>query len=63
VSWHRAVQPSRPLSLRGSYGNGRHRITAMFDAGVRRTVVLRRPARMLVALGLAGTPERAEPVT
>lgn len=31
-----AIQRRRPC-----YGNGRHRITAMFDSGVRRTAVLR----------------------
>jgi hypothetical protein len=36
------IRPSRLLRRRPGYGNGRHRITAMFDSGVRRTVVERR---------------------
>ena len=36
------IRPTRLLSRRPGYGNGRHRITAMLDSGVRRTVVERR---------------------
>jgi hypothetical protein len=36
-----AIQPTRLIRRRPCYGNGRHRITAMFDSGVRRTAVLR----------------------
>jgi len=35
LSQHSAIVPGRP------YGNGRHRVTAMLDAGVRRTVIIR----------------------
>lgn len=38
---HSAIQPGpRVSSGRRYYGNGRHRTTAMLDAGVRRTVVI-----------------------
>jgi hypothetical protein len=40
ASYH-AIQPTRLLCRRPGYANGRHRITAMFDSGVRRTIVLR----------------------
>jgi hypothetical protein len=33
------IRPTRLLRRRPGYGNGRHRITAIFDSGVRRTVV------------------------
>ncbi|MGW0836561.1 hypothetical protein [Streptomyces prunicolor] len=36
-----AVQPSGSRYLSRSYINGQHRVQAMLDAGVRRTVVLR----------------------
>ncbi len=36
-----AIQPTRLLRRRPGYTNGRHRITAMFDSGVRRTIVRR----------------------
>ncbi|MGH3265844.1 MAG: hypothetical protein ACRDNS_28055, partial [Trebonia sp.] len=36
-----AIQPTQLLRRRPRYGNGRHRVTAMFDSGVRRTAVLR----------------------
>lgn len=36
-----AIQPTRLLRRRPGYNNGRHRITAMFDSGVRRTIVRR----------------------
>jgi hypothetical protein len=36
-----AIRPTRLLRRRPGYNNGRHRITAMFDSGVRRTIVLR----------------------
>jgi hypothetical protein len=39
------IRPTRLLRRRPGYGNGRHRITAMFDSGVRRTVVERRRRR------------------
>jgi hypothetical protein len=35
------IRPTRLLRRRPGYENGRHRITAMFDSGVRRTVVER----------------------
>jgi hypothetical protein len=35
------IRPTRLLRRRPDYGNGRHRITAMFDSGVRRIVVER----------------------
>jgi hypothetical protein len=35
------IRPTRLLRRRPGYDNGRHRITAMFDSGVRRTVVER----------------------
>ena len=42
LSDHSAIQPGPRISLgRRYYGNGRHRTTAMLDAGVRRTVVIR----------------------
>jgi hypothetical protein len=41
LSVYRAIRPTRLLRRRPGYSNGRHRITAMFDSGVRRTVVLR----------------------
>lgn len=36
-----AIQLTRLLRRRPCYGNGRHRVTAMFDSGLRRTAVLR----------------------
>ncbi len=44
LAGYTAIQPTRLLRRRPGYNNGRHRITAMFDSGVRRTIVLRRPA-------------------
>jgi hypothetical protein len=42
LSDHSAIQPGPRMSLgRRYYGNGRHRTTAMLEAGVRRTVVIR----------------------
>lgn len=41
LSRHTAIQPTRLLRRRPGYHNGRHRITAMFDSGVRRTIVRR----------------------
>jgi len=41
LAGHSAIQPTRLLRRRPGYNNGRHRITAMFDSGVRRTIVLR----------------------
>ena len=42
LSDHSGIQPGPRISLgRRYYGNGRHRTTAMLDAGVRRTVVIR----------------------
>jgi len=35
------IRPTRLLRRRPGYENGRHRITAMFDSGVRRTVIER----------------------
>jgi len=37
----KTIRPTRLLRRRPRYGNGRHRITAMFDSGVRRTVIER----------------------
>ena len=39
---NKTIRPTRLLQRRPGYGNGRHRITAMLDSGVRRTVVERR---------------------
>lgn len=36
-----AIQPTRLIRRHPGYGNGRHRITAMFDSGVRQIAVLR----------------------
>jgi hypothetical protein len=41
LAGYSAIQPTRLLRRRPGYNNGRHRITAMFDSGVRRTIILR----------------------
>jgi hypothetical protein len=41
LSEFRAVQPGPRFRFRPGYTNGRHRTTAMLDAGVRRTVIVR----------------------
>jgi hypothetical protein len=41
LTGYTAIQPTRLLRRRPGYNNGRHRVTAMFDSGVRRTIVLR----------------------
>ncbi len=38
---HSAIQPGPRFRLRAGYINGRHRTTAMLDAGVRRTIIVR----------------------
>jgi hypothetical protein len=39
---NKTIRPARLLQRRPGYDNGRHRITAMLDSGVRRNVVERR---------------------
>lgn len=41
LSEFRAVRPGPRFRFRAGYTNGRHRATAMLDAGVRRTVIVR----------------------
>lgn len=55
---HSAIQPGPRFRFRAGYTNGRHRTTAMLDAGVRRTVIVR-PALFGVVTGSA---RRSPPV-